>query len=361
MTEETIQQLIQIPSTADRPDLLRAAIQHIRAIVDAHPGLTCESFESNNKPSLLVYVGKQRPERFRVLLNGHVDVVAAKAEQFKPIIKDSKLYGRGAVDMKAAAIVLTEVFCQLAPTLNYRIGLQIVSDEEVGGHNGTKFQIEQGVETDFVLAGEFTPAGQMCLEAKGLSTLRIHFKGKAAHSAYLWKGENAAVRATSFVNSLLQAYPIPQPNEWATTINVATLHTTNTTFNQVPDAAEVVIDCRYIPGDDNFKTKQSVEDFIQGIDPTCEIEHILFEPAQYTSADDPLVKKLAAAVQETYGAEVTFIKKPGASDARHYSSRGATAVVFGVQGDGLHSDTEYVELASIEKYRATLTSFLASI
>ncbi|MEO0166863.1 MAG: hypothetical protein ABIL39_12075, partial [candidate division WOR-3 bacterium] len=52
--------------------------------------LTIGQFERNQKPSVLIYKGKKRPERFKIILNAHLDVVAGKPEQFKPDEKDGK-------------------------------------------------------------------------------------------------------------------------------------------------------------------------------------------------------------------------------------------------------------------------------
>ena len=115
-TEEIItqtKQLVAIPSTADNPVALHQAIAFVAAIIEKCPGITIERFERNGKPSLLAYKGTKRPDKFTILLNGHIDVVPGTAEQFTAIEKDGKLYGRGVLDMKGTALVLTNVFCEL--------------------------------------------------------------------------------------------------------------------------------------------------------------------------------------------------------------------------------------------------------
>ncbi|MFN4213003.1 MAG: M20/M25/M40 family metallo-hydrolase, partial [Microgenomates group bacterium] len=98
--------LISLPSTKDNPQILKKVLEvALEEVKDFTPpfakgGVTIERFEKNGVPSALIYKEKERPERFKVILNAHLDVVSGKEEQFKPYEKDGKLYGRGATDMK---------------------------------------------------------------------------------------------------------------------------------------------------------------------------------------------------------------------------------------------------------------------
>src|SRR5271167_2319981 len=91
-------ELLAMPSTSDRPAELERALDFVLAFVSAPgpaPALTVERFESNGKPSALVYHGSPRPSRFRVVLNAHLDVVPAAADQFRPRRDGDRLYARG--------------------------------------------------------------------------------------------------------------------------------------------------------------------------------------------------------------------------------------------------------------------------
>ena len=66
-------------------------------------GFTVEKFEKNGFPSLLAYTTNKRPQEFKIILNAHLDVVPAQDTQYNPQIKGTKMYGRGTMDMKAAA------------------------------------------------------------------------------------------------------------------------------------------------------------------------------------------------------------------------------------------------------------------
>src|SRR5262249_38813921 len=143
------------------------------------PGFTVERFESGGKPSALLYPGMQRP-RFRIILNAHVDVVPADVGQFRPRLDGDRLYARGARDMKVSALAEALVFRELADTLPYPLGLQLVTDEEVGGRNGTLHQLKQGVSGDFVIIGEHSGLS-IATDSKGMITTTLRAIGRAGH------------------------------------------------------------------------------------------------------------------------------------------------------------------------------------
>src|SRR3954468_20592693 len=100
---DRLAELIAIRSTAARPAELRRALA--RVVEAAGPGLVVRRFESNGKPSALLT--SPGAADLKVILNAHLDVVPGPDGQFVPRRDGDRLYGRGAHDMKAAALVLT--------------------------------------------------------------------------------------------------------------------------------------------------------------------------------------------------------------------------------------------------------------
>jgi succinyl-diaminopimelate desuccinylase len=359
---EATKQFIRIPSTANNPAALSDALGFIIDQLSRHPQITVERFVSNGKPSLLAYAGNVRPKKFRVLLNAHIDVVPGKEEQFLPVIKEGRLYGRGAVDMKVAALVQTQVFCDLVTKVPYSLGLQIVTDEEVGGENGTRYQLSEGVDAQLVIAGEATPLGAICNESRGFCWVEVDFTGIAAHSAYPWNGTNAILLAQNFTQKLLAAIPTPASEDWCTTANIATISTPNTTFNAVPDQAKLGIDIRFVPGDKRFASHQTVVDFLQTLTPSgSDIRIKQLEPSHFADPQNDDLQALARTVSATTTEQAHFIRKHGAADTRFFSQKDIPAVTLGLQGAGLHSDNEYVEIDSIDRYNTILTKFLQTL
>lgn len=347
---ELTKTLISIPSTKENNEALHEVVDRALHQLD---GFSIEKFEKNNVPSALVYVSPNRPKQFDLILNAHLDVVPAKDEQYRPYIKEGRLYGRGAYDMKTAAAVFILLFKQYAQSLPYHLGLQLVTDEEVGGFNGTKYQVEQGVRSSFTIAGEMTNY-MIKHMAKGIYWLKLHTTGESAHGAYPWLGVNAVEKMNRVLNRLYQTYPIPQAEVWETTANVASVSTENSTFNKVPDECTAMVDVRYIPED-----KQQILNAFQelcGLDATVEI--VVNEPSHHTAHDHKEVSLLKHITQNNvpYGGHLRFAH--GASDLRHFNVLGMDGVEFGPVGSGMHTDHEYIEVGSIEPYSNILKEYL---
>ncbi len=161
MTHRTDQQLIQltkdligIESVADKPAEIRKAYDFVIAMIKTcGKDITIEEFEQNGSPSFLAYRGLHRPDKFSLMFTGHLDVVPGKKEQYVATEKSGKLYGRGTTDMKAAAVILTDVFCEFVDKVPYALGLQMSCDEELGSSNGVEYQVAQGVRSGLVICG----------------------------------------------------------------------------------------------------------------------------------------------------------------------------------------------------------------
>jgi succinyl-diaminopimelate desuccinylase len=360
---KTAKQLIAIPSTADNPAALMEACELIAQRIQASgKDITIEWFEQEGKPSLLAYRGNKRPDQFRIILNGHLDVIPGKPEQYEPYVQDGKLYGRGAYDMKTAAVVLTELFCDLVDHVPYALGLQIVSDEEHSGTHGTRYQIEQGVRADFVICGECgrsTRVYEIANEAKGVVLVTVAFTGSSSHGAYPWKGENAALKAAHFATKLHDRYPTPSDTTPQTTVTLTSIVTTNDAHNKVPEYATATLDARYRAGDANFATKQDFEALIAEIDPDARvINYEGFSGPLHTPPNSPLLLALKAAAERVESQPFVLSTRNATSDGRHYSDVGGAACEFGIAGENQHGDDEYVPLQAISNYYQTMRDFL---
>ncbi|MBY8848805.1 M20 family metallopeptidase [Saccharothrix sp. MB29] len=349
-------ELLGIRSTADRPDDLRRALDLVLDVVG--PGFTVERFDSGGKPGALVRTAGPRPH-FRVLFNAHLDVVPGDDEQFTPRREGDRLFARGAQDMKLSALVLAEVFRDRAEHLPYPLGLQLVTDEEVGGHHGTLHQLEQGVTADFVVIGEHSG---LCVvaESKGLVLARLRATGRAAHAAYQWTGDNALLKVMGAVDGVLAAYPVAQREEWRTTVNVARVTTGNEALNQVPADATAWLDIRFPAEDADFagRTPAQVAAHLTALCPPGVTAHVdRVEPPHRVDPASPDLRALQQAAR-AQGHSGELLRKHGAADSRFYHQHGVDAVIFGVRGEGQHGPDEYADLTTVEPYRRALTTFL---
>jgi succinyl-diaminopimelate desuccinylase len=350
--------LLSLHSTADQPGELRKALDFVIDFIG--PGFTVERFESNGKPSALLYHGATRPPGFPIIFNAHLDVVPAAPELFRPRREGSHLIARGSHDMKVSALVLARVFSEVAGSLPYPLGLQLVTDEEIGGRHGTRYQLEQGVTGDFVIIGEQSGL-ELVTDSKGIAAVNLEATGTMAHGAYPWLGDNALVKLHATIERILRAYPVARQEAWRTTVGLARIETPNQARNQIPDRALAWLDVRFPPEDTdlNGRTQDEVADFFsQFCEPGVTVVVERADPAHHADQHSPQVNRLLAAVRRQ-GFSGGFLRKHGSADGRFYYERGIDAVIFGIGGHGLHSDHEYADISTITPYYRALLDFLA--
>ncbi|HSX43311.1 MAG TPA: M20/M25/M40 family metallo-hydrolase [Candidatus Saccharimonadales bacterium] len=360
---EAAKQLIAIESTADHPSGLREAYGLIRdLLLSRNKSITIEEFESNGIPSLLAYRAGSRPDRFHIILNGHIDVVPGAPDQYTAKVENNALYGRGAYDMKTAAVVLADIFCEFVDRAPYALGLQLVCDEEASGINGTQYQIKQGVRSDFVICGECgrTPdVYEIANATKGVIQATLEFTGSASHGAYPWRGDNAALKAAAFANRLHEHYPTPAEETPDTTITLTSIRTVNDSHNKVPDLALAHIDTRYAADDEHCLTFENFQAHLRSIDPTISriTLHLSGKP-MYTSPDNPLLLALKASAERTEGHPFSLVQRNGSNDGRYYAEVGGQACDFGIAGQNQHGNNEHVPLEAVANFHTTLYDFL---
>jgi succinyl-diaminopimelate desuccinylase len=346
-------QFIGIESTADKAQALDKILE---LAMSNTTGCTIERFEDNGIKSALIYNHKKRPQQFKVILNSHLDIIPANKQQYLPKIKGKRLYGAGSMDMKANAACFIVTFMEVVGKINYPLGLQLVTDEEIGGFHGTKHQVESGVRAGFVIASETTNF-DIVNKTKGVLWLHISALGKAAHGAYPWKGENAIWKMNQFLNILKKHYPLPEQDTWATTLNLSRITTTNQAYNKVPDNCEVWLDVRYIP-----EESDTIVDTIKALLPKgFSMQVIAQEPAQFVDKNNRYIKLLQTVGKPIIGKELAVRGAHGSSDVRHFAHVNNPGIEFGAVGNGIGSANEWIDIPSLEKYHRILKEFLLSL
>lgn len=348
-----IEKLISFKSTQENKRELEKILEFALSNLK---GYKVERFDSGGIKSALIYNSQKRPLKFKIILNGHLDVIPGKQFQYLPKIKDDKLYGVGSMDMKAGVACLIMVFKELANKIDYPLGLQLVTDEEIGGFNGTKHQIDKGVRADFVIAAESTGLN-IVNKAKGILWVKISAKGKTAHGAYPWKGENSIWQMNKFLNILQKKYPIPNKESWVTTVNLSKIRTSNQTFNKIPDDCEIWLDIRYV--DEETST---VLNNIKALLPKgFKIEVVENEPSMNVSENNKYLKLLQKVDEQITGKKVRLYGAQGSSDMRYFIRMNISGIEFGPIGGGIGTDNEWVSIKSLEQYYQILKNFLLSI
>lgn len=345
-------ELISIPSVAGNEDQL---IEILKLAKNKLSDYHSTPFASNGSPSLL-FSNTNETKNFKIILSAHLDVVPAAKEQFTPIEKDDKIWGRGAKDMKGAAAVMVLLFKELGKTLPYSLGLQLTTDEEIGGTNGVKHQLDEGIRSEFAIIGESTDF-RLIHETKAIINIKLTSKGKAAHSAYPWLGQNAVWQMYEALDKIMEAYPIPKEETSETTVTIAKVETSNKAHNIVPEDCEAIINVRY-----TMKDKETIVPKLQELIPSnIQFEILNQDVPQYTDPNGMYFKQLKACSEEILQTEVPMAKAHGASDGRYFSALGIDVAEFGPVGHGHHGDEEWVYIKSLEQYYAILKTFLLSV
>ena len=146
-----------------------------------------------------------------IILSGHTDVVPVSkgwsTDPFNATIKNDKLFGRGACDMKgfiACALAYAPVYSKA--NLNRDIHFSFTFDEETACQ-GAPILIEElknrGIKDGICIIGE--PTNMKIIDAhKGCYEYTTYFKGLAGHSSAPHKGVNAAEYASRYINKLIE-------------------------------------------------------------------------------------------------------------------------------------------------------------
>jgi succinyl-diaminopimelate desuccinylase len=343
--------LVAMPSTADKPDQLQATIDYVERYVQGVPGVYTQRGEDEGKPHLVVTLRETR--RPKVFLNAHLDVVPALPEQFHPQVRNGRIYGRATQDMKGSAAVLLRLLKDLA-ALPERpdVGFMFVSDEEIGGENGTGYLARQCWGCDFFLAAEPTDL-DICYAHKGVAWIEIHLTGQPAHGSRPWDGENALTALREGLVAMERRYPTPDEEAWVTTV-VPTVVQGGSASNRLPESVTLTLDVRHVPEEQI----DAVVAALRGCFPGGDVRLIRNGAPLATDPNDAYIQRLAAHITSITGQPVRRYREHFATDARFYSEMSIPSICFGPIGAGLHSNEEWVDIASLGQLYEALRRFV---
>ena len=189
---ELTKDLVQIHSTADRPEELVRAIEYVAHEFVAFPSLFVKRYEQNRKHALVV--STQNTLTPDILLMAHLDVVPAQDELFHLRQEGSRVYGRGVCDNKGPAVVIMRLMQEISTWESQpSIAAMFTTDEEIGGADGSGYLINEiGYRPKVGLVPDNGQSLEdLVLENKGIVMFRLTAKGKQGHGSRPWEGENA--------------------------------------------------------------------------------------------------------------------------------------------------------------------------
>jgi succinyl-diaminopimelate desuccinylase len=347
--------------------------------------------------NLVARVHGARPGR-RIVFNGHLDTYppgdpAAWTANPAGELRDGRLFGRGAADMKGGIACSMAALSLLAAHRSLWAGeavLTLAGDEESMGALGTKFLIDNVPHAvgDAVIVGDAGSPQVLRFGEKGFLWIEIEATGRASHGAHVHLGVNAIDRLRAALDALAgvgalrpdapeavaaaiaAAKPVSEPlcgiGESdvlsSVTVNVARFDG-GTLPNLVPASARASVDIRLPVGVSSAVAQTAVHAALDRRDGISWRVQRCVEP-NFTEPDAEIVQRCAAVAAEVLGSRPAINMRVGASDARLYRAALCPTVVYGPTPHNMGGPDEYVlldELATVARVHAlTALDFLTA-
>ncbi|MBZ4014891.1 M20 family metallopeptidase [Streptomyces purpurogeneiscleroticus] len=323
------------------------------------------------RPSVIAVVDGKGGEGPTLMFEGHTDVVtegdpaAWSIDPYGAEIRDGKLWGRGAADMKSgvAAMIYGVRALQQAGPFPGRIVLGVLCDEEGMMLGAKAFAASPlAAEIDGVIVCE--PEGyEVCTSARGGIRLRLELTGVMAHGAMPQEGKNPIVAGARIVEALGRAQTWAEvrfgthPHAGSVTVTPTVLHGGDPDqLNVIPAHGLVGVDVRTIPGTDHAeliaRIRREAEEAAATAGVTVGLTVVDDRPAIEIPEDHPVVTGLVAAHELVHGSPPPFGAVPGTTDGTVLTrDAGLPTVVYGPGGKWIaHQKDEYVEVREIGEY-----------
>jgi acetylornithine deacetylase/succinyl-diaminopimelate desuccinylase-like protein len=328
------------------------------------------------------------PDAPTILWDAHQDTVPAEGmtiEPFAPLVRDGRMYGRGACDVKGGMAAMLVALDRLrasplprratvvfSATVNEEFGfsgaralVRLWSDSAPVPTDAAARQLGGGRPIAAVVA-EPTDL-DLVMQHKGAVRWRIRVRGRACHSAFPERGSNAiypAGRVILAIEALAAELLARQPDHpcGPPTLNLGTIRG-GAGVNLVPDLAVLEVERRVLPGESPVAARDEV---IARIAAACEAATVEHDPPFLESAGlaDASADRTAAAWIESLAAAVRVGGADGRRTAARYGTNasvfaeaGVPSVVFGPGSIAqAHTADEWIELAQVDAAAAALAA-----
>ncbi len=299
-------------------DLLKSLIatpsENPNGCEEATAKLLHEYLNDNGIAATLTWPAKGRPNVFAacagskqgetVLLNGHLDTVPAgdgwTADPFAAEVKNGKLYGRGASDMKGGVAAMAVAAVQLHRAGNPFAGsLQLFfnSDEE-RTNIGMRHFVDNPVPFDYAVIGEPSDV-DICVGHRGVARFTATTQGTPGHTAIVQKPDNAIYKMIPVVQKLAAMdAPLRSRNHellGQSSLTVSEMHG-GTAPNVVPESCTIQVDRRTLPGETREQVVSQVQEQLAFVESDCALDCYLFIPATFLNEDHILVQAMKESI-----------------------------------------------------------------
>jgi acetylornithine deacetylase len=297
-----------------------------------------------------------------IMFCGHIDTVGVEGmtDPFSPRVAGDRVYGRGAQDMKGGVASMIAAAAGLARTWTRgRLIVAAVADEE-----HLSLGAEALVRTwraDMAIVTEPTDL-RLAIGHKGFAWLEVEVRGRAAHGSRPQEGRDAIVHMGRVLSALealdrdLQGRP-PVAFQGTGSVHASSI-AGGRELSVYPDLCTLQLERRTVSGEDAASVERELAgilDRIRQADPEFDagVRSMAYRPA-YTVGAGHLLPKAVAAALEAAGRDPAPTGMSFWTDAAVLAAAGIPAVLFGPGGAGLHSTTEYVNVADLYTCRDVL-------
>ena len=355
-------ELIRRPSiTPKDAGAINILVKNLRSL-----GFKCQLINFKNIKNLYAKLGNSSPN---FCYAGHTDVVPPgnikdwSVNPFKPAIKNKKLIGRGANDMKASIacfVAAVSKFKRKNKKFNGSISLLITGDEEGIAINGTKRVVEylkrKREKINFCLVGEPTnpnKLGEMIkIGRRGSITGRLTIIGTQGHVAYPHRANNPSNSMVKILKKLKEIkLDKGTKNFQPSNLEITKINIDNHADNVIPGLAEAVFNIRFNNKHSSSSLKKKLNSIFKSITKRnkCRFK-IKYEVSGEAFLTTP--NKTTFMIQNTIK-KITKIKPKlsttgGTSDAR-FIRKIAPCLEFGLVGKTMHKIDESTPLSDLKK------------
>jgi len=314
-----------------------------------------------------------------VHFNGHIDVVQTGAgwtvDPFAGVVKDGRIYGRGACDMKgglAASIIAVEALIDLGLSLPGTLEISGTVDEESGGYGGVHYLAQRGWfspgRVDHVIIPEPLNVDRVCIGHRGVWWAEIETRGRMAHGSMPFMGDCAVRHMNAVIDRLERDLypklaarrtdmPVVPSGARCATLNINSIHggaaeSSGYPAPCVPDSCRMVIDRRVLIEESMHRVKAEVRELLESLAQersgfAYQIRDIFEVQPTMADRNGPAARGTAAAIRRVIGREPEFICSPGTYDQKHIDRIGKLRDCI-AYGPGIldiaHQPDEYVRI-----------------
>ena len=366
-------ELIRKPSiTPKDAGAINLLAKNLRSI-----GFKCKIINFKNIKNLYAKLGSSTPN---FCYAGHTDVVPPgkisdwSVNPFKPVIKNNKLIGRGANDMKASIACFVSAvsrFKNQNKRFKGSISLLITGDEEGIAVNGTKRVIEylkkKKERINFCLVGEPTnpnKLGEMIkIGRRGSMTGRLRVIGSQGHVAYPHRANNPSSTMIKILKRIKELKLDKGTKSFQpSNLEITKINIDNYADNVIPSAADAVFNIRFNDKHSASSLKRKLNNIFRSISKKnkCKFriqyvvsgEAFLTKPNKITYMIQSIIKKIT-------GIKPKLSTSGGTSDARFIRNI-APCLEFGLVGKTMHKVDESVSVSDLKKLTKIYQNILVS-